>query len=87
MTNPEPPRHDSDGSSVDRSLLDEAIRLGERAAKQADKQRDINRAAVEAIYDSISLIKSGRVLQARERLEKAILTITRISGAGLEPRK
>jgi hypothetical protein len=64
---------------VDRTLLDEAIRMGEISANHASRTMRINRVAVDAIGDALELIKSGRVGHARERLDKALLVITRMS--------
>ena len=64
---------------VDRGLLDEAIRAGEISASHASKQLRINHLAVSAISDALELIKSGRVGHARERLEKVIQTIIKVS--------
>jgi len=64
---------------VDRSLFNEAVRVGEISATHASRSMRINRVAVDAIADALELIKSGRVGHARERLDKALLVITKMS--------
>jgi hypothetical protein len=64
---------------VDQSRFDEAVRIGNQSVTHANHQRRISGAAVDAIADALELIKSGRILHARERLEKALVTVTKMS--------
>ena len=65
--------------TVKQSLLDEARRLGERNATHASHQSRISNIAIDAIADALELMKSGRIIHARERLDKALMTVTRMS--------
>jgi len=69
----------STAEQIDKSLFDEALRAGERSVTQANKQMMIARAAVDAIADALELLKTGRTHHARERLDKALMSITRMS--------
>jgi hypothetical protein len=64
---------------VKQTLLDEALRLGERAGTQASRQMMINRLAIDAIVDALEFMRTGRVDHARTRLDRALLTITRMA--------
>lgn len=64
---------------VDQSLFDEAVRIGNRSVTEANRQMRINRMAINAIADALDFLKSGRTTLARERLDRALLGITRLS--------
>jgi hypothetical protein len=64
---------------VNQSLFDEAVRIGNRSVTEANRQMRINRIAVDAIADALGLIKTGRITQARDRLDRALLGVTRLS--------
>jgi len=61
---------------VDRIMFDEAIRLGDDAARRADRYREMSVLAIDAIEGALLALKSGRSQQARERLEAAVKQIT-----------
>lgn len=63
---------------VKQALLDEAIRLGSQSVTRANQYMTTNRIAFNAIADSLELLRSGRVDNARMRLEQAITTLTRM---------
>ena len=65
--------------TVKQSLFDEAVRVGNQSVSQANRQMTISRIAVDAIVDALELLKTGRTTNARERLDKALVTITRMS--------
>lgn len=64
---------------IDRAMFDEAMRIGNQSVTQANHQMRISRIAVDAIHQALELIKSGRVDQARDRLDKALLAVTKMS--------
>ena len=61
---------------VDRIMFDEALRLGDDAARRADRYREISTLAIDAIEGALTSLKCGRSQQARERLETAVKQIT-----------
>ena len=65
--------------TVKLALFNEALRVGTKSADQAQKQMQINRAAVDAIQEALVLLKSGRAREARERLETGLVAVTRLS--------
>lgn len=69
----------SAAEKIDRELFDEAIRMGERSATHANRHMNISRHAVDAIVDALELLKSGRATHARDRLDKALIVITKMS--------
>jgi len=72
----------SEPTIVDRSLFDEAVRVGNQSVTQAHRYMHMNRVAVDAIHEALDMIRTGRTSQARERLERSLLAITRISAGG-----
>jgi hypothetical protein len=64
---------------VDREMFDDAIRQGERSVMLTNRHMRISRHAIDAIVDALELLKSGRAGHARDRLDKALLTLTRMS--------
>ena len=64
---------------IDQSLFDEAVRIGNQSVSQANRQMQINRIAVDAIVEALELIKTGRIMHARARLDGALVKITRMS--------
>jgi hypothetical protein len=67
---------------VRKEVFDEAVREGNKAVSSAHRYLHMNRVAVDAIHEALHLIRSGRTLQARERLERSLLAMTRISAGG-----
>jgi len=63
---------------VKQSLFDEAVRASEKCVTQANRQLTISRLAVDSIVDALELMKSGRIIHARERLDKTLVIITRM---------
>jgi hypothetical protein len=66
-------------SPITREIFDEALRIGNHSVTQANKHMRISRVAVDAIHQALALIKSGRITEARDRLDRALLGITRLS--------
>jgi hypothetical protein len=64
---------------IDRAMFDEALRIGNQSVTQANHQMRISRIAVDAIHQALELIKTGRVTEARDRLDKALLVVTKMS--------
>ena len=65
--------------TVKRALFDEAIRMGEQSATVANRHMQINRVAVDAIHSALEFIKSGRIDIARDRLDRAMVAIVKMS--------
>jgi hypothetical protein len=63
---------------VKQSLLDEALRLGERAGTQASRQMTMNRLAIDAIVDALEFMRTGRIEHARTRLDRVLLVLSRM---------
>jgi len=68
-----------DEPMVQRAMFDEAIRVGEKSATMASKHMQISRTATEAIAQALVFIKSGRIDKARDRLDRALAAITKMS--------
>jgi hypothetical protein len=64
---------------VQRTMFDEAIRTGEKSATMAARHMNISRVAVDAIHTALELLKVGRTGDARDRLDRALVAITRMS--------
>jgi hypothetical protein len=62
--------------TVDLVMFEEALRLGNDAARRADRYREISTLAIDAIEGALLSLRSGRSQQARERLETAVKQIT-----------
>jgi hypothetical protein len=56
---------------VRKALLDEAVHMGTITAAQANKQMRVNHELIVAIGEALALIKSGRITEARDRLQNA----------------
>ena len=65
--------------TVRREMFDEAIRMGEKSATMAGKHMNINRVAVDAIHQALEFLKVGRTGKARDRLDRALVAITKMS--------
>jgi len=64
---------------VERAVLDEAIRIGNSKVLEVSKYMRITTVATDAIHQALEMLKCGRVDEARNRLERALLGITRLS--------
>jgi hypothetical protein len=54
-------------------LFKEAMRMAENNDQRANRYRTVSIGAVEAILEAIELIKCGRIMAARTRLERALV--------------
>lgn len=54
-------------------LFKQAVRAAESNDKRANRYRTVSIGAVEAILEAIALIKCGRIMDARTRLERALV--------------
>jgi len=67
---------------VKQEVLDAALRIGSQSVDQANHYIRINGVAINAIADALELIKTGRTMHARTRLEKTLQILTRLSTGG-----
>ena len=64
---------------IDRALFDEALRIGNQSVTQANHHMRISRMAVDAIAQALVFLKTGRTMEARDRLDRALAAITKLS--------
>jgi len=62
---------------VDQTVLDEALRIGNQSATLATRYMNMNRNLIDAIEQALILIKTGRITEARNRLDKALVSVLR----------
>ena len=67
------------GETVTRAMFDEAVRVGNKSVDQAHRHMNINRVAVDAIHQALEFLKCGRATEARDRLDRALVAIVRMS--------
>jgi hypothetical protein len=60
-------------------LYKEAMRVAETNDRRANRYRTVSIGAVEAILEAIELIKCGRTMDARTRLERALVACHRMT--------
>jgi hypothetical protein len=64
---------------VEKTLLDESIRLGSLSATHATLYLRVSRVAVDAIEQAIELMSTGRTGAAHDRLRRAKLAIDQMT--------
>jgi hypothetical protein len=62
---------------IEKSILDEALRVGVDGVTKANKYMQINRKLVDAIRDSLAKIETGRITEGRDGLRKALADVAR----------
>jgi hypothetical protein len=62
--------------TIDDVLFNEALRMGDDAARRADRYREMATLAIDAIEGALLALKSGRSQDARNRLETAVKQLT-----------
>ncbi|RPI44642.1 MAG: hypothetical protein EHM67_03535 [Hyphomicrobiaceae bacterium] len=60
-------------------LFKEAVRMANNSDVRANRYRTISIGAIEAMLEAIELIKCGRIMEARTRLERALVACNRMS--------
>jgi len=68
-----------DDQAVKVALFEEAMRIGNQSVSQANHQMRISRVAVDAIHQALDLLRTGRTTAARDRLDRALIAITKLS--------
>jgi len=63
---------------VKQKLFDEAIRVGTVSADHANRNMLLSRGLLDAIEQTLGMMKIGRITQARERLERALVAAAKL---------
>jgi hypothetical protein len=66
-------------NEISREMFDEAIRVGNHSVTQAHHYLHINRVAVNAMAAALAAMRTGRITEAKDLLEKGMAAITRMS--------